>query len=194
MAWSWPAPPPNAFPEGPIVLPTGKQVGYSVGDQLGDPLTDNSRYADGYRYHDAIHFGFMAILGWSPNSRSLLRVKRQSDPVKDECDDGAQSIFAEEGLAAVLSMLAVFGRLIRNRPTKIQTVCPSSSFEGRSGARRAILTLGRARDSTWIHWATLFAIGLRSGRMERSFQSLMRSYANFKVSSSTVVGTISRHR
>ncbi|BCK57883.1 nucleoside triphosphate pyrophosphohydrolase family protein [Nocardia wallacei] len=97
---------PNAFKDGPVSLPNGKTAGYAVGKQLGDPLTDNSRHSDGYRYHDAIHFGFMAVFGWSPNSRALLRIKRKSDPVKDECEDGARAIFAEEGLAAVLSKLA----------------------------------------------------------------------------------------
>ena len=48
----------------------------------------------------------MAVLGWSPNTRSLLRLKRKSHPMTDECEDGARAIFAEEGLAAVLSRLA----------------------------------------------------------------------------------------
>lgn len=97
---------PNFFPDGPTNIENGKQIGFKVGEPLGDPLTDNSRIADGYRYHDAIHFGFMAVLGWSPNSRSLLKLKRRSDPAVDECEDGARAIFAEEGLAAILSRLA----------------------------------------------------------------------------------------
>jgi hypothetical protein len=48
----------------------------------------------------------MAVLGWSPTMRSLLRLKRRSSPDADECEDGARAIFAEEGLAAVLSRLA----------------------------------------------------------------------------------------
>ena len=48
----------------------------------------------------------MAVLGWSPTMRSLLRLKRKSSPDADECEDGARAIFAEEGLAAVLSRLA----------------------------------------------------------------------------------------
>lgn len=97
---------PNAFPAGPIPTVDGKELGYTVGGPLGDPLSDNSRRVDAYRFHDAIHFGFMAVLGWSPNTRALLRIKRKSDPPTDECEDGARSIFAEEGLAAVLSRLA----------------------------------------------------------------------------------------
>ena len=84
----------------------GQPAGHPVGAPLGDPLTDNARRPDGYRFHDAIHFGFLASLGWSPNLRALLRVKRKSDPTVDECEDGARAIFAEEGLAAVLARLA----------------------------------------------------------------------------------------
>jgi hypothetical protein len=87
-------------------LATGRTVGFRVGAALGDPLTDNSRRADTYRFHDAIHMGFLAVLNWSPTLRALLRLKRKSNPEVDECEDGARAIFAEEGLAAVLSRLA----------------------------------------------------------------------------------------
>ncbi len=96
---------PNAFPDGPVTI-GGKPRGFQVGAVLGDPLTDNSRRHDAYRFHDAIHLGFMAVLGWSPTIRALLRLKRKSSPETDECEDGARAIFAEEGLAAVLSRLA----------------------------------------------------------------------------------------
>jgi NTP pyrophosphatase (non-canonical NTP hydrolase) len=96
---------PNAFPGGPVTH-GAHTVGYSVGEPLGNPLTDNSRRADTYRFHDSIHLGLMAVLGWSPTMRALLRVKRKSRPDTDECEDGARAIFAEEGLAAVLSRLA----------------------------------------------------------------------------------------
>jgi NTP pyrophosphatase (non-canonical NTP hydrolase) len=76
-------------------------------DSKGKNLTDNSRRADGYRYHDAIHLGFMAVLGWSPSIRSLLRLKRKSDQQTDEVEDGARAIFADEGLAAILAKLSL---------------------------------------------------------------------------------------
>lgn len=97
---------PNAFPEGPMSFNGGKLVGFHVGAELGDLLTDNSRRVDAYRFHDAIHMGFMAVLGWSPTMRAMLRLKRRSVPETDECEDGARAIFSEEGLAAVLSRLA----------------------------------------------------------------------------------------
>jgi NTP pyrophosphatase (non-canonical NTP hydrolase) len=102
---------PNAFPDGPVELPQAagapgartKFQGFAVGAPLGDPLSDNSTVADGYRFHDAIHLGFLATLGWSATMRSLLRVKRRSDPVVDDAEDGARAIFAEEGVAALLA-------------------------------------------------------------------------------------------
>ena len=96
---------PDAFPDGPVAI-GGKLAGYRVGAELGDPLTDNARRVDAYRFHDAIHLGLMAVLGWSPVMRALLRLKRKSSPDADECEDGARAIFAEEGLAAMLSRLA----------------------------------------------------------------------------------------
>lgn len=97
---------PNPFEAGTLTSAGGKALGFQIGESLGDALTDNSRRADGYRFHDAIHLGFMAVLNWSPNTRSLLRMKRKSDIGTDETEDGARAIFAEEGLAAVLSRLS----------------------------------------------------------------------------------------
>jgi hypothetical protein len=97
---------PNAFPDGPIPRGDDKFQGFELGKALGDEVTDNSRRVDAYRYHDAIHFGFLAVLGWSPNLRSLLQVKRKSDSVIDETEDGARAIFAEEGIAAILAKQA----------------------------------------------------------------------------------------
>lgn len=97
---------PDAFPDGPIDRGGGKLQGYRVGAPLGDELTDNSRRRDGYRFHDAIHLGFLAVLGWSPTLRHLLNLKRKADRETDEGDDGARARFAEEGLAAILAQLA----------------------------------------------------------------------------------------
>lgn len=97
---------PNAFPDGPIPRGGGKFQGFKVGEVLGDEVTDNSRRIDAYRYHDAIHFGFLAVLGWSPNLRGLLELKRKSDKVTDESQDGARAVFAEEGIAAILAKQA----------------------------------------------------------------------------------------
>jgi NTP pyrophosphatase (non-canonical NTP hydrolase) len=63
---------------------------------IGDPLTDNTYQEDGYRFHDIFHYGYLAILGWSPVIRKLLSIKRKSDPSIDENEDGARSQITEE--------------------------------------------------------------------------------------------------
>ncbi|MEX0803158.1 MAG: nucleoside triphosphate pyrophosphohydrolase family protein [Candidatus Binatia bacterium] len=63
---------------------------------IGDPLTDNAHEDDGYRFHDVFHFSYAAVLGWSPISRSLLKVKRKSQPKLDEIEDGARAKIIEE--------------------------------------------------------------------------------------------------
>ena len=97
---------PNAFPDGAISLPDNKRKGFSVGGQIGDEVNDNSHSKDAYRYHDALHLGFMTVLQWSPNLRNLLKVKRKSVKIIDDAEDGARAIFAEEGLAAILAKQA----------------------------------------------------------------------------------------
>lgn len=68
------------------------------GINIGDRLTDNAMTADDYRFHDVFHFAYVAVLGWSPVVRSLLRLKRKSDPKIDEAQDGARATLIEEGV------------------------------------------------------------------------------------------------
>lgn len=77
----------------------------SRGIFLGDRLTDNAATADDYRFHDVLHFGYWAVLGWSPVTRALLRLKRKSDAVVDEVEDGARATLIEEGITTW-----IFGR------------------------------------------------------------------------------------
>jgi NTP pyrophosphatase (non-canonical NTP hydrolase) len=67
---------------------------------IGDPLTDNIRDPDGYRFHDVFHFAHAAILHWSPTFRALIKHKRKDDPVVDEAQDSGRAIVVEEGLTA----------------------------------------------------------------------------------------------
>jgi len=80
------------------------RTGSSVVQQLngvfiGDRLTDNSNEPDDYRFHDVFHLAYMAYLGWSPVLRGLLKLKRKSNPVIDENEDGARAMIIEEGIA-----------------------------------------------------------------------------------------------
>lgn len=69
---------------------------------IGDPLTDNIKDADGYRFHDVFHFAHAAILHWSPTFRALIKHKRKSEPEIDEAQDGGRAIVIEEGLTAFI--------------------------------------------------------------------------------------------
>lgn len=72
------------------------------GNTLGDPLTDNTDDADDYRFHDAFHLAFIAVLGWSPVFRKLMGLKRRSVREVDENEDGGRAIVIEEGIAALI--------------------------------------------------------------------------------------------
>ena len=67
---------------------------------IGDPLTDNIRDPDGYRFHDVFHFAHAAIMHWSPTFRALIKHKRKDDPKVDEAQDGGRAVVVEEGLTA----------------------------------------------------------------------------------------------
>lgn len=69
------------------------------GIKIGDRLTDNKAGQDDYRFHDVFHLAYAAILGWSPVTRALLKMKRKSDPKVDENEDGARAILIEEGVS-----------------------------------------------------------------------------------------------
>ncbi len=83
------------------VMRNGKTAATLSRDGLlfGDPLTDNRMEDDDYRFHDIFHLSYAAHLGWSPTLRRLLKVKRKSDPLTDEVQDGARAILIEEGIA-----------------------------------------------------------------------------------------------
>ncbi len=68
------------------------------GVNIGDRLTDNAVTQDDYRFHDVFHYAYVAVLGWSPVTRALFRLKRKSSPEIDETQDGARAILIEEGI------------------------------------------------------------------------------------------------
>jgi len=74
--------------------------GFVGAQQIGDPLTDNAYVNDGYRFHDVFHFGYAAVLGWSPVTRAFLKRKRKSNKRVDNVEDGGRAIAVEEGIAA----------------------------------------------------------------------------------------------
>lgn len=84
-----------------------------TGEQIGDPLTDNTYEDDGYRFHDIFHYGYMAILGWSPVLRKLLGLKRKSKEEIDENEDGARGAITEELIALYINHHAIEHDLLR---------------------------------------------------------------------------------
>lgn len=66
---------------------------------IGDRLTDNAAKDDGYRFHDAFHLAYAAVLGWSPVVRATFRCKRKSNASVDEVQDGARAAIIEEAIA-----------------------------------------------------------------------------------------------
>jgi NTP pyrophosphatase (non-canonical NTP hydrolase) len=70
------------------------------GKVIGDALRDNSYEDDGFRYHDVLHLSHMAMLGWSPAFRRLMKCKRKSNPIVDEVEDGARARVIDEGIVA----------------------------------------------------------------------------------------------
>lgn len=80
---------------------------HPAGDLIGDLLTDNAYVDDGYRFHDVMHLANMAVLGWSPVMRTLLKRKRKSQPKTDEVEDGARAAILEELVTAFIYSNAV---------------------------------------------------------------------------------------
>ena len=99
-------PPEERFPRRMSVRIREETPGTAVMDvegvRTGNPLTDNNRVNDGYRFHDVFHLAHIAYLGWSPVHRALMGLRRKSDPRTAAVEDGRRAISTEEGLAAII--------------------------------------------------------------------------------------------
>jgi hypothetical protein len=80
------------------------------GNPCGNQLGDNAYDEDGYRWHDCFHLAHLAILGWSPVFRGLLKRKRRSTPRVDDVEDGGRAVAKEEGIAAMVFEAAARAR------------------------------------------------------------------------------------
>jgi NTP pyrophosphatase (non-canonical NTP hydrolase) len=88
----------------------------SGGILLGDRLTDNHLPDDDYRFHDVFHLAHAAVLGWSPTTRALLKIKRKSLAKVDENEDGARANLIEEGLTTWIFETAKRHHFFANTP------------------------------------------------------------------------------
>ena len=75
-------------------------------EEFGDPIDDNARHEDDYRFHDIFHIAHAAVLGWSPVLRSLIKRKRKFQPEIDRVEDSARAIAVEEAITAMVFELA----------------------------------------------------------------------------------------
>jgi NTP pyrophosphatase (non-canonical NTP hydrolase) len=125
-----------------------KIIDKRTGTPIGDPLTDNTYEEDGYRFHDIFHFGYLAILGWSPVLRKLLSVKRKSNPEIDENEDGARSQITEELISLFIYHHSVDHDLLKYSSSvdsgiikKVQNLVMKTEFRDCSGKQweKAIL-------------------------------------------------------
>jgi NTP pyrophosphatase (non-canonical NTP hydrolase) len=71
------------------------------GKAVGNPLADMAWMEDEYRYHDAFHLAYAAMLGWSPISRSFFGRQRSSDLRFREIEDSGRAKVIEEAISAL---------------------------------------------------------------------------------------------
>lgn len=74
------------------------------GQKFGDPLRDNARTDDGYRFHDMFHLAYLTILGWAPvlRGKDFFNCKRRSNYDTDQIEDGGRAAVIDEAIAAVV--------------------------------------------------------------------------------------------
>jgi NTP pyrophosphatase (non-canonical NTP hydrolase) len=68
--------------------------------QLGNDVKDMNYDPDSYRFHDAFHLSYAALLGWSPVTRSFFDTRRESDQEVREIEDGGRAVVIEEAISA----------------------------------------------------------------------------------------------
>jgi len=81
---------------------------------LGDPLTDNSKIPNDYRYHDIFHLGHVAFLGWSPVIRHLMKLKRKSDSLTLDAEDRGRPQVAEEAITLIVYNYAKSNKMLKS--------------------------------------------------------------------------------
>lgn len=116
---------PRQFEVAFVSVGQGRSRMYFEGRRLGDDLTDNAYYEDGYRFHDVMHLALAAKLGWSPVLRKLMGRKRKSEQHLDEVEDGARAAIVEE---AIINAIYAEGRRVAGLAASASAAGPVQLF------------------------------------------------------------------
>ncbi|MBC9911045.1 nucleoside triphosphate pyrophosphohydrolase family protein [Chitinophaga varians] len=80
---------------------------------IGDPLTDNAKEPNNYRFHDVFHLGHVAYLGWSPVMRDLMDLKRKSNHTTWDTEDKGRPQVAEEAITLIVYNYAKGNKMLQ---------------------------------------------------------------------------------
>ena len=72
------------------------------GEDFGSNLRDNAYEDDFYRYHDIFHLSYATVLGWSPVVRKVMEIKRKTDEITDEVEDGGRATVIDEAISILV--------------------------------------------------------------------------------------------
>lgn len=81
---------------------------------LGDPLNDNAREPNNYRYHDVFHLGHIAFLGWSPVLRHLMQLKHKTDLIALNAEDRGRPQVVEEAVTLIVYNYAKGNKMLKD--------------------------------------------------------------------------------
>lgn len=92
------------------------------GEEIGDPVSDNTYEDDGYRFHDILHLTFWCYFGWTPIFRKILRKKyegtyKKRDSKTDEAQDSGRPQVIEEGIIAAAYVYAEENKFLEGTNT-----------------------------------------------------------------------------
>jgi NTP pyrophosphatase (non-canonical NTP hydrolase) len=148
---------PRRFEIAIVTVGPGRSRMFLNGVQVGDDLTDNAHFEDGYRFHDVMHLANVAKLGWSPVFRALLKRKRKGQPKIDEVEDGARAQIVEEVVVKAIHsegvrLASTSGALRSDDPTRLFPNREEITFRFLKSVRSFVqgLEVAKNRDWEWI--------------------------------------------
>jgi len=148
---------PRRFEIAIVTVGPGRSRMFLAGKQVGDDLTDNAHFEDGYRFHDVMHLANVAKLGWSPVFRGLLRRKRKGEPKIDEVEDGARAQIVEEVVVKAIHsegvrLASTSGALRPEEPIRLFPNPEEITFRFLKSVRSFVqgLEVAKNRDWEWI--------------------------------------------